>query len=184
MPVLCDESVLTFLLDSIRVTFSIADLNAMDPESDQYQDRAMEDEDDMSATKQTEEEPLDDGEGNDEDASFPARVNVVIEKSGKGALQVEAVAQDGQIVIDNVYYYVDAAMAEAKTAEVAHARQSKYVGPPFGNLDEELQVLLERYLDERGVNGALALFVPDYIDMKEQREYLRWLNSVKGFVSA
>jgi hypothetical protein len=25
-----------------------------------------------------------------------------------------------------------------------------YTGPPFGNLDEDLQVLLERYLDERG----------------------------------
>jgi len=44
-------------------------------------------------------------------------------------------------------------------------------------LDEDLQLLLERYLDERGINTALALFVPDYVDFKEQREYLSWLSS-------
>jgi complement component 1 Q subcomponent-binding protein len=59
-----------------------------------------------------------------------------------------------------------------------------YAGPPFGNLDEDLQVLFERYLDERGINTSLALFVPDYIDFKEQKEYLSWLENVKGFVSA
>ena len=46
------------------------------------------------------------------------------------------------------------------------------------------RMLLERYLDERGVNTALAIFVPDYIDMKEQKEYVRWLENVKGFVEA
>lgn len=111
-------------------------------------------------------------------------MNVIIEKAGKGALAVETVAQDGMIVIDNVYYYKDASFAHAKTAEKAHERQELYVGPPFGNLDEDLQVLLERYLDERGINTALALFVPDYIDVKEQREYLRWLSNVKGFIEA
>jgi len=126
-------------------------------------------------------------EGEDEDVqaeSFPARVNIVVEKEGKGALAVETVAQDGSIIIDNVYYYTNAAHAHAKSAEKAHERQELYVGPPFGNLDEDLQILLERYLDERGINTALALFVPDYIDMKEQKEYLRWLSNVKSFVEA
>jgi complement component 1 Q subcomponent-binding protein len=123
-------------------------------------------------------------EGEQDEQSFPARVNIVIEKAGKGALAVETVAQDGVIVIDNVYYYTDASYAHAKTAEKAHARQSMYVGPPFGNLDEDLQVLLERYLDERGINTALALFVPEYIDTKEQKEYLSWLSNVKTFIEA
>jgi complement component 1 Q subcomponent-binding protein, mitochondrial len=123
-------------------------------------------------------------EAGDHDDSYPARVNIVIEKPGKGALAVETVAQDGIIVIDNVYYYPDASYAFAKTAEKAHERQDMYVGPPFANLDEDLQILFEKYLDERGVNTALALFVPDYIDMKEQREYLRWLSNVKSFVDA
>jgi complement component 1 Q subcomponent-binding protein len=58
-----------------------------------------------------------------------------------------------------------------------HARQHVYAGPPFGNLDSDLQAMLERYLDERGINAQLATFVPDYIDYKEQREYVQWLES-------
>lgn len=113
----------------------------------------------------------------DDEPTFPARVNVMIEKAGKGTLQIETTAQDGEIVIDNVFYFKDAELADAKTAELDWKRRNLYEGPPFGNLDEDLQVLLERYLDERGVNTALALWVPEYIDFKEQREYLDWLAS-------
>ncbi|KAI9779108.1 MAG: hypothetical protein M1816_003752 [Peltula sp. TS41687] len=123
------------------------------------------------------------GEEGEQEPSFPARVNVTVTKKGKkGALQIETIAQDGAIVIDNVYYYPDAKLADPKTAEQELARRDMYLGPPFGNLDEDLQVILERYLDERGVNTALALFVPDYVDYKEQREYVRWLNDVRNFV--
>ncbi|KFZ01945.1 hypothetical protein V500_00549 [Pseudogymnoascus sp. VKM F-4518 (FW-2643)] len=168
--------------ESIRVSFSVADLNAIDPEAD-YEDRAMADEEDVD--QQEKELAEEDGEGESEaPESFPVRVNVIIEKANKGALAVETIAQDGQIIIDNVYYYKDAAQARAKSAELAHTRQDLYVGPPFGNLDEDLQIVLERYLDERGINTALALFAPDYIDMKEQKEYLAWLANVKGFVEA
>jgi complement component 1 Q subcomponent-binding protein, mitochondrial len=171
-------------------------LNNIDPEAD-YEDPAMGDEEDMSNInqgrqdqfKQAPEDSIsaadgEQGEGEGQEESYPARVNIVVEKPGKGALAVETVAQDGVIVIDNVYYYPDASYALAKTADKAHERQDMYVGPPFGNLDEDLQVLFEKYLDERGINTALALFVPDYIDMKEQKEYLRWLSNVKGFVEA
>jgi len=127
------------------------------------------------------ESPAGESEG---ETSFPARVNVTIEKAGKGAMQIETVAQDGMIVIDNVYFFPSADLADAKTAEKDWSRRGLYTGPPFGNLDEDLQVLLERYLDERGVNTALALFVPDYIDYKEQKEYLNWLTNVKTFVEA
>lgn len=116
----------------------------------------------------------------DEDArepGFAARVQVQVTREGKGALTIECIAQDGDLTIDNVYYFPTTEMAEAKTAESDYSRRSIYTGPPFGQLDEELQVMLERYLEERGVNTAMALFIPDYIDMKENQEYLRWLNS-------
>ncbi|EKD16877.1 glycoprotein suaprga1 [Drepanopeziza brunnea f. sp. 'multigermtubi' MB_m1] len=174
----------TFGDEKIRITFSIADLNNLDPEAD-YQDPAMADEGEDNVKTAPEHQMEEGQEGQDEqDQSFPARLNIIIEKANKGALAVEAVVQDGMVVIDNVYYYADPSLAHAKTAEKVHARQDKYVGPPFGNLDEDLQVLLERYLDERGINTALAIFVPDYIDMKEQKEYVRWLENVKGFVEA
>lgn len=177
----------------IQVTFSIADLNSIDPEAD-YQDRAMNDEEDNinqgnpNEFKVAPEDSVADNEGANEvdehEPSFPARVNVIVEKPGHGALAIETVAQDGMIVIENVYHYADAAHAHAATTEKLHERQDMYVGPPFSNLDEDLQVLLERYLEERGVNTALAIFIPDYIDAKEQKEYLGWLSNVKNFVEA
>jgi len=188
-----EEVVLTrkFGDETIKISFSIADLNNLDPEAD-YQDRAMGDEEeninqgDQKSFNLAPEDSLADGEGEggEHDQSFPSRLNVVVEKAGKGALAVECIAQDGDIIIENAYYFANAAHAMAKTPEAMSERQDLYVGPPFGNLDEDLQVLLERYLEERGVNAALAIFVPDYIDMKEQKEYLRWLSNVKSFIEA
>jgi len=192
-----EEVVLTRQLgdETIKVSFSIADLNNLDPEADYNQDRAMSDEEDIDNTNQANEKDAkadpssaadQDGPEDEEEPEtpFPARVNVVVEKPGKGALAIECVAQDGMIVIENTYYYANSEHATSKRPELLAERQDMYVGPPFGNLDEDLQVLLERYLEERGVNTALAIFVPDYIDMKEQREYMRWLQNVKTFVEA
>lgn len=81
------------------------------------------------------------------------------------------------IVIDNVFYHQTAKLATEDSVEADWERRGAYGGPPFGNLDEDLQVIMERYLDERGINTALALFVPDYIDYKEQKEYISWLKS-------
>jgi hypothetical protein len=39
----------------------------------------------------------------------------------------------------------------------------------FENLDESVQAEFEQYLEERGVNSALALFIPDLAEWKEQK---------------
>lgn len=123
---------------------------------------------------------LEEESGNDDgsqDASFPARVSVIIEKPGKGVMQVETIVENGEIAIHNVNYFSKAELADPKTIDQDWSRRNLYAGPPFGNLDEDLQVLLERYLEERGINTALALWIPEFIDFKEQREYLNWLSS-------
>lgn len=130
---------------------------------------------DASPEENIDEQPLEPG--------YLARVDVTIEKPGKGAMHVDAVARDGLIQIENVSYFSKAELATAETPDKEWERQSLYAGPPFGNLDEELQTLIERYLDERGIDTALASFVPDYIDFKEQREYVRWLGSMFYFTS-
>ncbi|RPA98806.1 mitochondrial glyco protein [Choiromyces venosus 120613-1] len=189
--------------ETIRVEFSISDLNALSNEGltneDLYDEQPREDDDPNALSSQSggaqSKAAKDegraqaandmDGDGYDDEPEpgFPARVNVTIEKPNSGALQIEAIAQDGMIVIDNVFYHKSAKLATAQTAEADWERRGIYAGPPFGNLDEDLQVLLERYLDERGINTALALFVPDYIDYKEQREYVQWLENVHSFVA-
>ncbi|TVY35647.1 Mitochondrial acidic protein [Lachnellula subtilissima] len=179
--------------EKIQITFSIADINNLEGE-EPYEDNAMADEEDninqgnSNTFKQAPEDSIEEEQGeatgDQQERSYPARLNIIIEKAGKGALNVESVVQDGVHMIDNVYYYADAAFAYAKTPESIQGRQNVYSGPPFANLDENLQIMMERYLDERGINAALAIFVPDYIDMKEQKEYLRWLSNVKDFVEA
>lgn len=118
-----------------------------------------------------------DEEEEDSAASFPARVNVIIEKAGSGALLVQTVAQDSHFEIEEVSYFAKPELANAQTAEKDWARQSLYAGPPFLNLDEELQNYFEHYLEERGINAELANAIPDYIQVKEQKEYVRWLES-------
>lgn len=134
-------------------------------------------------------EEEDDSSAADEDltgeasTSYPVRLHINVEKKGvKGALYIESIVRDGANYIENVYYFPKAELADPKTAERDWERRSLYTGPPFGNLDEELQLLLERYLEERGINTALALWVPDYIDFKEQKEYMSWLAGMFRFL--
>ncbi|KAF2086328.1 mitochondrial glyco protein [Saccharata proteae CBS 121410] len=116
--------------------------------------------------------------------AFPARAFITITKDGdKGALVIEAVAQDSQFSISNVNYIPTKDLVDPSSAEADWKRRNLYLGPPFGNLDEDLQILLEDYLNARGVNTQMALFIPDYVDFKEQREYVQWLENVKNFVA-
>jgi complement component 1 Q subcomponent-binding protein len=110
-------------------------------------------------------------------ASFPVRVSITIEKPGKGALLIHTAAQDGVFEIEDVYHFAKAELANAETAEKDWTRQRLYGGPIYSNLDEDLQALFERYLEERGFDAELANFIPDYITVKEQKEYARWLDS-------
>ncbi|KAK4676045.1 Mitochondrial acidic protein mam33 [Podospora pseudoanserina] len=179
--------------EKITVSFSIADLSSFQEQN--FEDDALADEEfeemndsrgngKSGAADLAEEAEEEDMEGGADTDAMPCRLNIVVEKPGKGALNVEAIAQDGTVVVENVYYYKDAKLAHSSSPDAVHAAQDAYPGPAFGSLDEDLQILLERYLEERGITPALALFVPDYMDMKEQKEYLAWLENVRGFVEA
>jgi complement component 1 Q subcomponent-binding protein, mitochondrial len=122
-------------------------------------------------------EELEDDYEDGEQQGFPARANIRIERPGKGALAIEATAQDGDFIIEDLSHFSSVDLADPPTAEKSYERQTLYTGPPFNNLDEDLQILLEKYLEERGINTRMALFIPDYIDHKEQKEYIRWLKS-------
>ncbi|KAI8390198.1 mitochondrial glycoprotein [Blakeslea trispora] len=161
-----DEVTLTrnFGNEKIRVLFSISDIN--NAASDEFLP-----EDDM-----VEEE--------EEAVSFPVRASVTIEKEGQGAVTIDTVAQDGEIAVESVMYYKESKLANEQSAEADWQRRGLYIGPQFAELDEGLQGLFERYLEERGINSALANFLPDYIEHKEQKEYTQWLDNMKRFVSA
>ncbi|KAK7433374.1 Mitochondrial acidic protein mam33 [Neonectria magnoliae] len=186
--------------EKITISFSIADITNYDPYAE---DNAMEDEgieDDVLESGNAQrngqagsrgraaEEELDEelDEDMEEENAAPINLSIVVEKPGKapGALNIDATAQDGNIVVENLFYYDDAKVARVESPEAAQKRADVYPGPPFGSLDDDLQVLMERFLEERGITQALAVFVPDYVDVKEQREYTRWLSNVKAFIDA
>lgn len=131
-----------------------------------------------SAAAATEGEELTDegGVNTQPPEGFPARLQVTITKDGlQGALYIESIVRDGEIITENVHYFPNSDLAEAKTAELDWTRRTLYTGPPFANLDEDLQALIDQYTAERGIDTALALWIPEYMDHKEQREYVNWL---------
>jgi len=98
-----------------------------------------------------------------------------------GTLTVNATCTDAIFVIDQVAFSKNPP-ANPETAQTTFEETQVYGGPPWNQLDEELQLLMERYLEERGINTALALFIPDYAELKEQKEYVNWLKNLKSFV--
>jgi complement component 1 Q subcomponent-binding protein len=108
---------------------------------------------------------------------FPISLVITITKPGDQALQISAVAADGAIEVETVNYVPKASALQAEIGKEAQEAHARYEGPPVGNLDAELQLLLERYLEDRGINAELANFLPDYVEYKEQKEYVSWLQS-------
>ncbi|KAG8948738.1 Mitochondrial acidic protein mam33 [Tulasnella sp. 424] len=133
-----------------------------------------------------------DEEGNpiaqDEDATsnpaFAIRCAITITKPNTGALSIDAVAEDGNFAVDNVSYYADAKLAGELSAEADWKRRGLYIGPQFDHLDVGVQEAFEKYLDERDIGPALASFIPEFAEWKEQKEYTKWLEQVHKFVSA
>lgn len=163
-------------MSSIRVSFTVADIQNISEQED-FDDAALTDDLDYQNDNQRgQQEGAEDLEH--PEPSFPARVNVTVEKPNSGALLIQTVVQDGVFQIEEVSHFAKAELAQAQTAEKDWARQSLYAGPPFENLDEDLQSLWDRYLEDRGLNAEFANMIPDYISVKEQKEYLRWLESM------
>lgn len=100
---------------------------------------------------------------------YPINIDITITKPGNEKVEIRAVAQDGAISTHEIQYLPAEAAGDDMT--------TPYAGPPFSNLDSDLQILFEQYLEERGINAELAQMLPTLIEAKEQREYVDWLSS-------
>ncbi|KAJ1645668.1 Mitochondrial acidic protein mam33 [Dispira simplex] len=170
----------TFGTETITVTFSASEiLNAEDTIMENNEEPNPKDLGDEEEVAQMEDEEVD-----YPPKSYPVRFNVLIEKPGQPTLSFDLTAEYGDYGVDHISVYEDNKMAKSQTAEADYQRRGYYMGPTFGYLDEDLKASFEKYLEERGIDGELALFIPDYIEHKEQTEYTRWLNQVHNFVRA
>ncbi|CAK9310360.1 unnamed protein product [Citrullus colocynthis] len=57
-----------------------------------------------------------------------------------------------------------------------------YAGPEFKELDDDLQNSLYEYLEARGVDDQLAVFLHKYMKNKDKTELIRWMETVKAFI--
>ncbi|ORY41055.1 mitochondrial glyco protein [Rhizoclosmatium globosum] len=122
----------------------------------------------------------------DQDEQFAVNVTIVIEKKAatdNGALEILATVQDNAFFVDSVRFNPSSTIMTAQNAEADWQRNGSYGGPVFQDLDEGLQDQFHDFLRERGFDEALAEFVPQYIDFKEQNEYTEWLKRVGEWVA-
>lgn len=103
---------------------------------------------------------------------YPINIDITITKPGNEKVEIRAVVTDGAIQTHEIQYL--------PAQEAGDASTTPYSGPPFNNLDSDLQILFEQYLEERGINAELAQILPTLIEAKEQREYVDWLSSKSG----
>jgi len=191
-----DEVVLTrtFGNEQIRVTFSVDDINnlqddeVLDEEEEEEEDEeAVLDEDGDKSREGEVEEAMEEEEEVDVDESaselqnYPVHASVTISKSNS-AIGFDLVMEEGEIGYESIVVYDSPSVATDDTPQADLQRRNVYGGPQFGHIDDEVQTLVERYLEERGVDTLLASFIPNYIEYKEQREYMHWLKQFKAFV--
>ncbi|TYZ60404.1 hypothetical protein PybrP1_006130 [[Pythium] brassicae (nom. inval.)] len=158
--------------DAIRVTFDAQD--SVELEDNDYEGGDDDDEDDDDAFEggDNDEQEGDDDDDEQEDELPGIRFVADITRDNQG-LQFECVASSN-LTVERVRFLSDfAANAE---------KEGVYFGPNFIDLELDVQEKFYDYLAARKIDDELAQFITQYADLKEQREYLSFLESAEKFV--
>lgn len=111
-------------------------------------------------------------------------VNLIIENNNSAlGFDLYLSTKTNQFTVNGITHFDDAQLAISESAESDTKRQLKYAGPPFVNLAEELQDSIQDYLTSRGVDDQLGDFIVAYSTLKENNEYISWLQNLNKFVS-
>lgn len=113
-----------------------------------------------------------------------ANVTVIIEKKGlTSGLYINLLlsVQTNYFAIGGLRKYDDIKSTLKTSAQDEFQRELYYYGPPFTNLDENLQESLMEYLNSRGIDNSLADFITGYSLVKENELYISWLSDLKSF---
>ncbi|KAG5355576.1 Mitochondrial acidic protein [Yarrowia sp. C11] len=110
-------------------------------------------------------------------------INVVIDRSAKGALSIHGQIDEGEFVISTITPYKDGKLATIDDANTAAERRNAYEGPYFYSLDEDLQRSVQDYIQSRGVDTAFLLLLPEIAETFENRSYKTYLASIRDVVA-
>ncbi|KAJ2854734.1 Mitochondrial acidic protein mam33 [Coemansia erecta] len=162
--------------ESITVAFDVSEiLNIDDPIAD------------ISVYRENEEgNAVKEAERKAEDApeDFPICFTATFAKPGAPILHMELECEEGEIGVAHMKFLSDEEAAVSGNVEKDWARKQVYCGPIYGQLSDDLKENIDEFLAERNIDTALTLFMQDYIEFKEQGEYLSWLKSFKKFIDA
>jgi len=112
------------------------------------------------------------------------RYQVILSKPKKGALIVSGnTTPSGKFAIGTIAHCSDGAKAAERTPEGERYRASVWEGSRFDDLPSHVRTGFVRYLQKRGIDDELAMFVREYVKQKEQIEYVNWLEGVQTFVA-
>lgn len=132
----------------------------------------------MPEEEQPEQEEGEEAQGEtDNYCDFTVLISDLQQKKG---MIVEATSIDSEVTFNNVMMSDDV----AKEAELNRFERqlSKYGGPDFTTLDERIQTSMTEYLSGFGVDEHLCAFVECITLDKDQRLYMKWLQSLKEFI--
>ncbi|KCV68605.1 hypothetical protein H696_04898 [Fonticula alba] len=133
-------------------------------------------------------EGMDDEEGgeqfNNQNVPHAPFVANIIRRGGEnpGVLAFELIADDGDIYIDGIYFGKDIDVMLSRELNDEYKRSLIYSGPNFNTLPEDLQRTWFEFLGERKIDAAMSDFIPQYIDYKENKDYIGWLNDISRFL--
>merc|ERR1719223_1144121 len=124
-------------------------------------------------------------EGQDEESQMPSEnycdFTIYISDSyGNKGLVCEATTMDTEIAFNNILCADD--MSKIKSMPRFERSMNEYNGPDFTTLDERIQTSMIEYMEGYGINEHLAAFVECMSLDKDQRLYMNWLSSIKGFI--
>lgn len=115
----------------------------------------------------------------DEEPAVPFRFEILISKAGN-TMVIGCISNAGETTIDGISMTNE----DAETIQANGIGRSKYQGPEFPELEEDLQNAFHDYVEvELGVNEDVSAFVSMYADYKEQKEYVNFLKDASKVIS-
>jgi len=105
----------------------------------------------------------------------------VVEK-GSEALFFDCSWTSAKLQIMRVTFCQTASAAHRLAVFGDEADFTAYEGPEVSDLSDTLSTLWYEYLNSRGVDASMGVFMTSYSKFKEQQEYVAWLDQILKFV--
>ncbi|CAD8104998.1 unnamed protein product [Paramecium sonneborni] len=133
-------------------------------------------EEEQEQEKQNQEQEGEESQTSNDYADF----TVYLQKANGQILCYECTTSQGDVNVNLVSLIKDLE-SHMKIPRFERGLQD-YSGPDFITLDERLQQAMVDYLKGFGINNQLGAFIEHYSLDKEQRLYIKWLDSLQTFL--